>query len=213
MMEHEFWHNKWKANEIGFHKDETNAFLKDNLQSLALSPETTILVPLCGKTLDIAYLLSLGHKVVAAELNESAVIQLFENMKVTPDVSDVGNLKQYQAQNLSVFVGDVFELTEGLMGSVDAIYDRAALVALPDAMRRRYAKHLMAITQKAPQLLVTIEYDPSHYDGPPFAISQDMVRELYAESYTCEMLQHQPMPDGLKGKCEAWEAVWHLSQR
>ena len=68
---------------------------------------------------------------VAAELNESAVIQLFENMKVTPDVSDVGNLKQYQAQNLSVFVGDVFELTEGLMGSVDAIYDRAALVACP----------------------------------------------------------------------------------
>ena len=79
-MEHEFWHNKWKANEIGFHKDETNAFLKDNLQSLSLTPSATIFVPLCGKTLDIAYLLSLSHKVVAAELNESAVIQLFENM-------------------------------------------------------------------------------------------------------------------------------------
>ena len=79
-----------ESQRIGFHKDDTNAFLKDNLQSLALSPETTIFVPLCGKTLDIAYLLSLGHKVVAAELNESAVIQLFENMKVTPDVSDVG---------------------------------------------------------------------------------------------------------------------------
>ena len=209
-MEHEFWHNKWKANEIGFHEDETNAFLIGNLQSLALNPGTTILVPLCGKTLDIAYLLSSGHKVVAAELNESAVIQLFENMKVSPDVSDMGNLKQYQAQNLSVFVGDIFEVTEELVGSVDAIYDRAALIALPDAMRRRYAQHLMAITHKAPQLLVAIEYDQTQHNGPPFAIGEDLVRELYAEDYTCELLERQAMPDGLKGKCEAWEAIWAL---
>ena len=100
-MEHEFWHNKWKANEIGFHKDETNAFLKGNLQSLDLNPGATILVPLCGKTLDIAYLLSSGHKVVAAELNESAIIQLFENMEVTPKVTDLGSLKQYQAPKKS----------------------------------------------------------------------------------------------------------------
>lgn len=209
-MEHEFWHNKWKANEIGFHKDETNTFLKDNLQSLSLTPSATIFVPLCGKTLDIAYLLSLGHKVVAAELNESAVIQLFENMKVTPDISDVGNLKQYQAQNLTVFVGDVFELTEGLIGSVDAIYDRAALVALPDAMRRRYAQHLMAITKNTPQLLVTIEYDQSQYNGPPFAISEQIVRKLYATTYECDLLQRQPMEGGLKGRTDASEAIWIL---
>ena len=153
---------------------------------------------------------AVNRKVVAAELNESAVIQLFEAMKVTPAVTDLGNLKRHCAPGVTIFVGDVFSLTSEIIGTVDATYDRAALVALPDAMRRRYAKHLMAITQKAPQLLVAIEYDQSQHDGPPFAISEDMVRELYIENYTCELLERQTMPDGLKGKCEAWESVWLL---
>ena len=209
-MDHDFWHNKWNANEIGFHKDETNTHLKSNLECLHLNQGATVFVPLCGKTLDISYLLESGYQVVAAELNEGAVIQLFQSMQLAPDITDLGALKQYQAPNITVFVGDIFELTQALVDQIDAIYDRAALVALPDAMRRRYAQHLITITQKAPQLLVAFEYDQTQYDGPPFAISEAMVNELYANAYTCALRYRQVLPDGLKGKCEASEAVWYL---
>jgi len=209
-MEHEFWHNKWKANEIGFHKDETNGYLKRHLKSLNLRPGAAIFVPLCGKTLDIAYLLSCGYQVVAAELNESAVIQLFENMTVTPEVTNLGSLKIYQAPGVSVFVGDVLELTEEQVGNIDAIYDRAALVALPHAMRQTYAQLLMRITKNTPQLLVAIEYDQSQYNGPPFAISEEIVHKLYAATYRCDLLERQPMEGGLKGQTDASEAIWIL---
>ena len=209
-MEHEFWHNKWQANEIGFHKDEANTFLKRNLSSLGLNPNAKIFVPLCGKTLDIAYLLSCGHEVVAIELNESAVLQLFDEMNATPNVIDLGDLKQYQAPNVTVYVGDIFKLTKDKLGAVDAVYDRAALVALPDAMRQRYAKLVSELTDTAPQLLVAIEYDQSQHNGPPFSISETMVHEIYSDKYERNLLERVSMEGGLKGKCEAWEAVWLL---
>ena len=147
---------------------------------------------------------------VAIELNESAVNQLFVEMNVTPKVTNVGALKQYQALDVTVYVGDVFKLTKNHLGAVDAVYDRAALVALPESMRQRYAQLTTELTNTAPQLLVAIEYDQSQYDGPPFSITETMVRDLYTQKYTCDLLERESMPDGLKGKCEASETVWLL---
>ena len=97
-----------------------------------------------------------------------------------------------------------------MLGPVDAIYDRAALVALPKEMRDRYTEHLVQITENAPQLVIAYEYDQSVVNGPPFSVSQDEVRRHYTDSYNLTLLATADVPGGLKGKCSATEHVWLL---
>jgi len=98
----------------------------------------------------------------------------------------------------------------GTLGSIDAIYDRAALVALPQEMRIRYTAHLTEITDKAPQLLITFEYDQSAMEGPPFSVSNEEVNELYGASYDLTLIASVDVPGGLKGRCPAKENAWVL---
>jgi thiopurine S-methyltransferase len=97
-----------------------------------------------------------------------------------------------------------------MLGKVDAVYDRAALVALPDEMRKAYSAHLMALTKLAPQLLICFVYDQSAHAGPPFSICRDEVKEHYQTSYDLTMLASVAIPDGLKGKHPATEQIWLL---
>jgi len=90
-----------------------------------------------------------------------------------------------------VFQGDLFQLTAEQLGPVDLVYDRAALVALPEVMRARYAPHLRALTGAAPQLLITFEYDPAEMDGPPFPVFAEEVRRLYQDHYALRDLSRQ----------------------
>lgn len=209
-MEADFWLKKWKVNEIGFHKAEANPLLVDHLPALGLAKGARVFVPLCGKTLDIPWLLAQGMCVAGAELSAIAVEQLFDSMGVTPDVTDAGSLKRYSAEGVDIFAGDIFDLTAEELGAIDAVYDRAALVALPDEMRARYAAHLAMITQKAQQLVICFEYDQSKMNGPPFSVSPAEVERVHGAAYTLKVLHQGPMTGGLKGVVEAEETVWLL---
>lgn len=214
-MEHSFWHSKWQKNEIGFHEPKGNALLV-KYASFLLGDETSeaslkrIFVPLCGKTRDIGWLLSQGCDVVGAELSELAVIQLFEELDVEPAVTTTANGKIYAKDSLTIYVGDIFKLTPTDLGEVTGIYDRAALVALPSPLREQYAAHLMAITQCAPQLIISFEYDQNEMAGPPFSVNEDTVSSLYSDNYTINRLERSVLKGGLKGKVEADNLVFAL---
>lgn len=210
-MEAKFWHQKWADNQIGFHMNEANPLLVKYFSELGLAKGSRIFLPLCGKTLDIDWLLAGGHKVVGAELSSTAVDQLFARLQLKPQITQhPSGLAQYSATNITIFVGDIFNLTANLLGSVAAIYDRAALVALPEAMRQRYSAHVITITNQAPQLLINYEYDQKLIDGPPFSVSDSEIRKLYQNSYNLTLLASVEMPNGMKGKCPATERVWVL---
>ena len=210
-MNHEFWHDKWQKQEIGFHEAKANPLLLANIKALHLAPGSRIFLPLCGKTLDIAWLLAQSYEVVGVELNELAVNALFEEMHITPTISECGALTHYSADGLDVFLGDIFALQADTLGPVAAIYDRAALIALPEAMRRDYSQHIRDLTGTAKQLLITVEYDQSLLAGPPFNVSAAEVAEHYQPFYTLDTLAVQNIKGGLKGKCAANEHVWLLT--
>ena len=176
-----------------------------------MADSSRLFIPLCGKTLDIAWLLSKGYRVAGAELNKPAVEQLFRELGVEPRVSKLGKLDCYSAENIDIFVGDIFDLSAEVLGDVDAIYDRAALVALPEAMRKNYRDHLLEITNIAPQLLLTFEYDQTVMQGPPFSISANDIKRYYSDIYTLSLLKQIEVPGGLKGQCAASETIWLLS--
>ena len=211
-MDRSFWNERWESNQIAFHQEQPNRLLVEQFQALSLEPGSRVLLPLCGKTLDIHWLLDGGYRVVGVELIKKAVDELFEELGTEPVTEGLGSVVRYSAEGIDVFVGDVFDVSAELVGLVDAIYDRAALVALPATTRARYAKHLAEITDTSQQLLICFEYDQELMDGPPFSIDAEMVRDYYAEDYEIELLARREMPEGLKGHPAA-ESVWLLLRR
>lgn len=210
-MKASFWHQKWENNQIGFHESDVNPLLVKHIDQLNLAEGSRIFLPLCGKTLDMAWLLDKGYQIVGAELSELAIQQLFAEFEIEPQISEVGNLKCYQAEGLDIFVGDIFDLSAEQLGKVDAIYDRAALVALPPETRKHYTQHLVKLTNRAPQLLLCFEYDQSLMSGPPFSIVGGEVHTHYDQSYDVQQLESTPMEGGFKGTIATLDTVWLLS--
>jgi len=196
-MEHSFWHKKWEVNQTGFHLDYVHPLLKRNIELFQVNDQLKrsdiIFVPLCGKTLDIGFLLDFGYHVIAVELSEIAVQAVFKERNLIPEISEWSAGKLYQTRSLSIFVGDFFALSKQDLNnhgdSVSLVYDRAALIALPEKIRQKYAAHLALITQNSPQLLITLDYDQSIVSGPPFAVSTNEVEALYAGEYLIQLLE------------------------
>lgn len=210
-MDSEFWHQRWHLNEIGFHESDGNSLLATHFDALSIPKNGRVLVPLCGKTRDIPWLLSRGYQVVGAELSQLAVEQLFSELGTDPQITDLGNIKRFSAPGLTLFVGDIFGLTRDMVGPIDAVFDRAALVALPEDMRGRYARHIVDLSHCAPQLLIIFEYDQTSMAGPPFSIGSDEIHRHYDGHFEPVILEDKDVSGGLKGRTEAKEVAWLLS--
>ena len=211
-MDASFWRQRWAKNETAWHQSKANPLLVKYFQELSVAKRGRVFVPLCGKTLDISWLLSHGYRVAGAELSQIAIEQLFMDLGVQPEISEVGGLNQWSANNIDIFVGDIFALSRQSLGPVDAIYDRAALVAFPEEMRNRYSALLTELTGTAPQLLICYEYDQRLLEGPPFSISKEEVNRHYLAKYDVTLLASTEVSGGLKGKCAAKESVWLLKK-
>lgn len=198
-MDSGFWHECWENNQTGFHLDEVNKVLLKYWPDMQLNDGQRVFVPLCGKTLDIIWLLQQGVEVVAVELSEIALDELAANisqqLNLMIEKSTDGERSIYRADKLTLIAGDFFALTAQDIGKIDWTYDRAALVALPEEMRADYCRHLMAISVKAPQFLVTLDYDQNEMAGPPFAVSQPEVNHHYQSHYQLELLESREIID------------------
>ncbi len=212
-MDKNIWLERWEQNRIAFHEPDPNPLLVNNFNQLSLPEGSRVFLPLCGKTLDIPWLLAKGYAVAGAELIKIAVEQLFSDLGVQPVVTSIGGIDRYSADRINIFCGDIFHLSADLLGPIQAIYDRAALVALPAELRVRYAKHLTAITANAPQLLITYEYDQSLTDGPPFSVSKQEVEQHYQSTYRITHLSTTDVQGGLRGQCPAKEHTWLLNRQ
>ena len=207
-MQHTFWIDKWTNKQIGFHLNDVNPLLTNYIKLLELKAGDTIFIPLCGKTLDIKWLLQQGFNVIGSELSQIAILELFEELEIIPSIESLNNCEKYSNNNLTVYGGDIFKLDNTTIGKIDAVYDRAALVALPKEMRISYANHLKEITLGAKQLLITIQYNEEELNGPPFNILGHEVNNLYP-TFSNAFITQLPMAGGLKSH-EAFESVWVL---
>lgn len=208
-MKANYWHQKWATGDIGFHEAQANGLLIENIHHLNLARGSRLFLPLCGKTRDIHWLLNKGFQIAGAELSETAIRDLFADLKLTPTIKQDGTLQYYAADNIDIFVGDIFNLSQEKLGAVDAIYDRAALVALPDTMRQAYTEHLIKLCQGVAQLIITFEYEQQQMQGPPFSIGTSLIKQYYQQRYFIERLSKRSSVS-LKVKVVAQEVAWLL---
>lgn len=188
-MQPDFWHNRWANQLIGFHQQQVNPYLQQYWPVLGLAPGARVLVPLCGKSLDMAWLAAQGHGVLGVELSERAVSDFFIEHGLEPQVSQQGEFRVYRSEGIELWCGDFFALTPADAAGCTGLYDRAAIIALPAPMRERYVAHLQALLPSPCQgLLITLDYDQAVTEGPPFAVLDDEVQRLFGAQWQVSSL-------------------------
>ncbi|NWN47665.1 thiopurine S-methyltransferase [Pseudomonas sp. MAFF 301514] len=189
-MEPKFWQDRWANNQIGFHLPEVNPYLQRHWPRLADGAK--VLVPLCGKSLDLIWLAAQGLHVLGVELSEQAVETFFNEQNLSPRITERGAFKVYQADLIEVWCGDFFALEPEVLAGCAALYDRAALIALPPLMRAQYTEHLNASLRPGCQgLLITLDYEQTQKAGPPFAVADDEVAVLLGPHWALKVLEEQ----------------------
>ncbi len=220
-MNSEFWQARWQEKRIGFNQPKVNPLLIKHISSLQLPVGSRIFAPLCGKSIDMLWLAEQGYEVVGVELVELAVQDFFAEHNILPAITEHvsnPNVRCYQGQlsdntstrTISLWVGDIFVLSAADIGYVDAVYDRAALIAMPAEMRPKYCKQVRELSDNAPQLLLTLNYDQSERSGPPFSISSAQVQKYYGSHYQMTELEGEPSTLNTKPQIAVTEHIWLL---
>jgi thiopurine S-methyltransferase len=212
-MEHTFWLERWEQNQIGFHQAEINRYLSSHWEELGLPEGAPVFVPLCGKSLDMLWLRGQGHPVFGVELSEKAVAAFFEENEIAVEVRRSDDHTEYLAEGLRLRSGDFFALQREDLQGVRAVYDRAALIALPPAMRPDYARKMAELLPAGAHiLLITMEYPEGTLEGPPFSVGEEEVERLFATAFTVErraVWEGAPGPRGVT----VTEKVYTLTRR
>lgn len=207
-MNPEFWKNVWQKSQTNFTQKKPNSMLTQYFKVLNTFKNGRVFVPLCGKSVDMLWFTSQGFDVIGVELSEIAVAQFFTENDLQATISlhlTTPNLTCYQSehqgQTLKIWVGDIFDLSPIDIGIIDAVYDRGALVALPDirpdSLRTSYTQQIIELSKKASQLLLSFAYDgkkqrsDNHKNLPPFLVTRSQLEQYYAEYYEINLIAQE----------------------
>lgn len=194
--EHEYWLRRWQENRTGWHKGTVMPFLEQHWPALGVPHGTRVLVPLCGKSLDMAWLAGQGLRVLGIELSPLAVTQFFAEHKLAPHIHPGTDGVHYTVGNIEIIQGDLFQVGASVLSSCTAVYDRAALIALPPAMRPHYTETVYGgLPAGSRGILITLEYPQAQMDGPPFSVDEAEVRHLLGSHWQIETLQRLDILD------------------
>lgn len=194
-MKSEFWHDRWLNSQIGFHQSEVNSYLQEHW-SEHFQDRGTVFVPLCGKSRDMIWLCDQGHTVIGSELSAIAARDFFDENGLVAHIEKRERYQYWHDDDITLLVGDFFELTAEDLEGVTTVYDRAALVALPPEMRQQYIDHLKAILPPdCKLLLIATTYPQEEMDGPPFSVELDEIKALYQPQWQVEQLFTHDFPN------------------
>ncbi|MEC7985485.1 MAG: thiopurine S-methyltransferase [Myxococcota bacterium] len=208
------WHARWQSGQIGFHRDQPNTSLQRH--SSHLEPGR-ILLPLCGKSVDMIWLSTQAFTVVGVELVPKAINAFFSENNMTPEIRTEKERVSYRSDRVTIYHSDFFLLSTSNIGQFDALYDRAALVALEPGLREQYAQHCLDFLRPGGTLLLlTYDLPRPITQGPPFPVRNPSVPKLYAQASSVQLLEEitydQTTEPRLKERGLQWskEAIWKI---
>ncbi|MCU7845037.1 MAG: thiopurine S-methyltransferase [Candidatus Thiodiazotropha sp. (ex Monitilora ramsayi)] len=210
------WVQRWRDENIGWHHVEFNTHLLNHWHALCLPKGALVLAPLCGKSRDMVWLAQQGYRIRGIELSPLAVETFFKECHLTPEVESVEGFERWTAGPYEIFCGDIFDFALLDNSDIDAVYDRASLIALNPVQRRHYValfkKHLPS---KAKLLLVAMDYPQNEMTGPPYCVAESEVRALFESDYSVKLLHTLNILEdteryGGKGVSRMWEQVYLL---
>lgn len=189
-MDKPFWIKRWENGEIGFHLPVSNPLLEKHFSHCSLTSDTQIIVPLCGKSLDLLWLAQLGnHTIHGIEICQIAVNDFFSENKLKFDSKNEANFQVHTSSNINISCGDFFQFKLTAAHAPVVIYDRASMVALPLHLRKKYHQKLHDLTKLGDQIfLCTFVYPQERLSGPPFSVSNDEIDEHYSQHFDIQKI-------------------------
>ncbi len=194
-MDDDFWLQRWQNNQLGWHLPDVHPSLKKFFPRFKLQAGDRVFVPLCGKSVDLAWLADQGLHVLGIELSPIAIQDFFAAEQLEPVRSQADKLVCWQAGPYTLYEGSFFDLEPEHVHDVRFVHDRAALIALPkegEHGRKAYLKQMRRLLPAGVQtLLITLDYDQSVMGGPPFSVGYEEVIWHYAFDHIIEFLAEE----------------------
>ncbi|XP_074063254.1 thiopurine S-methyltransferase [Macrotis lagotis] len=204
----DYWHEKWKIHNIGFHQEQGNKLLKKHMNTFLDGRNgLRVFFPLCGKAVEMKWFADLGHSVVGVEISQLAIQEFFteQNLSYSEEsVAGISGAKVFKSSsgNITLYCCSIFDLPRANVGKFDRIWDRGALVAINPDDRERYAKLMLSMMEKGfHYLLATVSYDPTKHPGPPFYVPDSEVKSLFGSTCNIQCLEEV---DALEERHKKW---------
>ncbi|HEY2675633.1 MAG TPA: thiopurine S-methyltransferase [Steroidobacteraceae bacterium] len=218
-MQPEFWQERWRISQIGFHQSSVDRNLQACWPILDMAANSDVFVPLCGKSLDLKWLREQGCKVTGVEVSDIAVEAFFMENGIPARRRPLNGFDLYEAERLRLFRGDFFSLTRELLGNISVIYDRAALISWEPGTRARYVERMTALTLPGVHtLLIVVDFPQAQMQGPPFSVTEDDVDRLYGREHSIEKLLQRDILEieprlRARGLTELREVCYRLTRK
>ncbi|HEX7324914.1 MAG TPA: thiopurine S-methyltransferase [Rhodanobacteraceae bacterium] len=196
-MDNEFWLKRWREGRTGWHHDQPMPLLLQHWSALGVAPGTRVLVPLCGKSLDMLWLAQQGLRVLGADLSPIAIEAFLAEHRLHARSHAAADGTHFEVSNgphgdgIELINGDLFKVDPATIASCGALYDRAASIALPRDQRERLARVYAQLRAGSRGLLITLDYPEAEMQGPPFSVDDVEVQRLYAADWQIEQLERR----------------------
>lgn len=189
-MDNEAWLKTWVDGQIGFNQAQPSATLQKYWPALEVARDARVFVPLCGKSIDMVWLAEQGHRILGIELSPIAIAQFFDERGLKAETRRSRHGTHHVAGAFELICGDVFGLDAEVFAGCGAVYDRAALIALPPPLRARYINDVYArLPAGCRGLLLTLDYPQAEMEGPPFSVPEHEIRERFETRWDVDLLE------------------------
>ncbi|XP_013388822.1 probable thiopurine S-methyltransferase [Lingula anatina] len=191
------WIEAWDSDQVGWHMSGVNHYLKEFLDVMvAGKKDAKVLVPLCGKTVDMKWLADLGHTVVGIEGAEKAAKEFFteQNVPVNIEQCDAIQGKLYRSADNKIrfYVGDFFYFNENLEGQFDAVWDRGSLIAVDEKDLVSYVSIIKSLLKTGGHCLAEVfdfdKGDNQNGEGHR-SVSMDLAQKLFGDECSVKLLK------------------------
>ena len=196
-MEPDYWLQRWREGRTGWHHGTVMPLLEKHWPTLGIAHGSRVLVPLCGKSLDMLWLASIGLRVLGVDVAAAAVTAFLAENRLRAQSHDAPegphcSVEGLAAGGIEIINGDIFDVPAETFAGCAAFYDRAALIALPVRMRERLVREVYArLPTGARGLLITLDYPQAQMDGPPFSVDDAEVHRLFDADWNVERLEYR----------------------
>lgn len=196
-MDTEFWLQRWREGRTGWHRDAVMPLLEKHWPALELPRGSRVLVPLCGKSLDMLWLSAQGHDVLGVELSPIAVECFLRENQLYARSKAKAHGTWFKVTNppggsIEIINGDLFAVDAETLSDCNAFYDRAAMIALPAPLRERMARDVYARLRAGSRgLLITLEYPQHEMEGPPFSVDSAEAHRLLDPHWVISELERR----------------------
>jgi thiopurine S-methyltransferase len=195
-MEAEYWLKRWREGRTGWHRSEVMPLLVQHWSALNVPRGSRVLVPLCGKSLDMLWLAQQGMRVLGVDVSPVAIESFLAENHLHARTRGEADGTHYEITNASgeieIINGDAFALDPDEVAQCNVFYDRAALIAMPAPMRRRLVDELyVQLPAGSAGLLITLAYPGNEMQGPPFSVDDAEVHDLFDKRWQVDRLEYR----------------------